>query len=60
MAIETRNPATEELIKTFDPITSDDINCIIDDVHNDFLEWRNTTFFDRKKLMLNVSEILRN
>jgi len=59
MAIETLNPATEELIKTFDPISAEEIQIIIDDVNTDFLEWKNTEFSERKRLMLNASAILR-
>jgi succinate-semialdehyde dehydrogenase / glutarate-semialdehyde dehydrogenase len=60
MAIETLNPATEELINTFNPYSNDEAQIIIDNVHDSFIEWRNTVFSDRKKLMLNTSEVLRN
>ena len=60
MAIETVNPATEELIKTFDPISDKEVNNIIENVHVDYIEWRNTTFSHRKQLMLNASKVLKN
>jgi succinate-semialdehyde dehydrogenase / glutarate-semialdehyde dehydrogenase len=60
MAIETLNPATEELINTFNPNSNDEVQIIIDNVHDSFIEWRKTIFSDRKKFMLNASEVLRN
>lgn len=60
MAIETINPATEELIKSFDPISDEEVKSIIDYVQNDFLLWKNKDVSHRKKLMLNTAEILRD
>ncbi len=60
MAIETLNPATEEIIKTFSPITDEEVNTIIDNVHCDFLHWKNEELALRKKFMLNAANILRN
>jgi len=60
MAIETINPANEELVKSFHPVSNDKIQLIISDTQNDFLKWRNTSFSHRKELMLNAVEILRS
>lgn len=60
MAIETLNPATEEIIKTFSPITDKEVNTIIDNVHCDFLHWKNEEPALRKKFILNAANILRN
>ena len=60
MAIETLNPSTEELVKSFIPLSNNEIKIIIEDVHNNFLSWRNTSFDERKKLMLNAAHILRS
>jgi len=59
MAIETKNPATEQVVKTFIPVSNDEVQTIINDVHNEFLIWRTTTFRYRKRLLLNASEVLR-
>jgi len=60
MAIETINPATEELIKSFIPISDDEVQRIIEDTQKDFLEWKSTTYSFRQELMLNAAKILRN
>jgi succinate-semialdehyde dehydrogenase/glutarate-semialdehyde dehydrogenase len=59
MPIESINPATEELIKSYEAISDEEVKKIINDVNNDFLDWKNTSFFDRKALMGNASNILR-
>ena len=60
MAIETVNPATEEVIKSFTPTSDEEVKKIVDDVYNDFLKWKNEDLMHRKLLMLNVAKILRN
>ncbi|MDD3559630.1 MAG: aldehyde dehydrogenase family protein, partial [Melioribacteraceae bacterium] len=59
MAIETVNPATGKLVKKFDEIDEKQINVLIETAHSTFLEWKETTFEFRKKLMLKAAEILR-
>ena len=58
--IETRNPTTGELIKTYTVMTSSEVDVIIDDVHLAFQEWQNTSFALRKKLMQKVAAILKD
>lgn len=60
MAIEAINPATEELIKTFEPMTDDAVKRTIDKVQDDYLLWKNTDVSYRKKFMLNTAKILRD
>ncbi|MCW8848660.1 MAG: aldehyde dehydrogenase family protein, partial [Melioribacteraceae bacterium] len=60
MAIETINPATEEIIKTFVPMTDEEVKSIIDKVQNDFILWKNKDVSYRKILMLNAAKILRD
>ncbi len=59
MAIETINPATEELVKSFTSISNEEVQKIISSVHNDFLNWKTTSFEHRKELMLSAASILR-
>lgn len=59
MAIESINPANAKLIKRYKPYSFSQIESIINNVNNDFLNWKNTNFKQRKKLMLNVSRILQ-
>ncbi len=44
MAIETVNPATGELIKTFQELSEKEIAEQIDKSHEAFLSWRKTSF----------------
>jgi succinate-semialdehyde dehydrogenase/glutarate-semialdehyde dehydrogenase len=60
MAIETINPATEEIIKTFVPMTDEEVKSISDKVQNDFILWKNKDVSHRKILMLNAAKILRD
>jgi succinate-semialdehyde dehydrogenase/glutarate-semialdehyde dehydrogenase len=60
MAIETINPASEKIMKTFKPFSKKEINKIIKNVNNDYAEWKKTSFNKRKTLMLKAATILRN
>ena len=59
MAIETVNPATEEIVKSFTPMTDEEVKIIIDDANSDFLKWKTEKISHRKKLMLNTAKVLR-
>ena len=60
MPIETVNPLTGEVVKAFKAISDNEVNNIIDSVHNEYLLWKNEKFVDRKILMLKAADILRN
>jgi succinate-semialdehyde dehydrogenase/glutarate-semialdehyde dehydrogenase len=60
MAIETINPATEELVKQFTAHSDDEVKLIIENVNKEFLTWKNKSFSERKILMLRAAEILKN
>ncbi len=60
MAIETINPHTEELVKSFNTLSNEKVVGIIDNVHTEYLEWKKTSFDRRKNLMLNAAQVLRN
>ncbi len=59
MAIQSINPATNEVVKTFEENSPNEIIEIIDNAHNAFLSWRLSSFAERKELMLNAANILR-
>jgi succinate-semialdehyde dehydrogenase/glutarate-semialdehyde dehydrogenase len=59
MPMETINPATGELIKTYAAMTEDDVNHIIRACHDTFPEWRATPFTERTALMKKAAAILR-
>lgn len=58
--IETRNPATGKLIKTYEEMPEDQINQIISDVHHEFQAWQHFDFKKRATLMHKAAEILRH
>ncbi|MBU2491983.1 MAG: NAD-dependent succinate-semialdehyde dehydrogenase [Bacteroidetes bacterium] len=59
MAIQSINPATGKVVKTFNELSREQVSKIIDDVHRSFLNWRKTNAAERKELMLKAAHILR-
>ncbi|HKI79910.1 MAG TPA: NAD-dependent succinate-semialdehyde dehydrogenase [Ignavibacteriaceae bacterium] len=57
--IQSINPATEELIKEYQEMNSEEINNIISESHYEFLKWRGTDFQLRSKKMKKAANILR-
>jgi succinate-semialdehyde dehydrogenase / glutarate-semialdehyde dehydrogenase len=60
MAIQTMNPATNEVVKTFEPHTSAEVTQKIEAADKAFKSWRKTTFTERSKLMQKCADILEN
>jgi len=58
MAIQTKNPATEEVIKTFEEISDEELELKLAKSQSAFLEWKNTSFTERAKLFMNLSVYL--
>ncbi len=59
MKIKTINPTTEQIIALYSLLTDSQVNILIDAAHNSYQSWRKTDFTDRRKLMLNLSALLR-
>lgn len=59
MAIESLNPATGKLMKSYTEWSDEQVAQTIDEVHQTYLEWRATTFAQRKELMLKAANVLR-
>jgi succinate-semialdehyde dehydrogenase/glutarate-semialdehyde dehydrogenase len=59
MAIQTINPATEEIVKTFNGLSIDELGKIIKDSNSAFNNWKKTAFAERSKLMFNAAKVLR-
>ncbi len=59
MAIETINPANNQLVKSFDEYSSEQVSLIIEKAQTAFLTWRETSFMERSKLMFKAASILR-
>ena len=53
------NPSTGELIKEYKEHTTNEINGIIQNTANAFIEWREVPFTERSRLMKNAAQILR-
>jgi acyl-CoA reductase-like NAD-dependent aldehyde dehydrogenase len=59
MSIQSINPATEEVIETFEPYSTAQVNQALDQAHNAFLGWRETTFSERATILHRVASYLR-
>ncbi len=59
MAIVSHNPATEEVLKTFEEFSDDAIQRALDRGERAFAQWSVTTIDDRRVRMERVAELLR-
>ncbi len=59
MSIESINPATEEVIETFEPFTEREVDEALQRARNTFLRWRTTSFAERGELLVSVAAYLR-
>ena len=58
--IEVVNPATGKSIRDYKEMSDSEAIEAIDQCHNAWLSWRDTTFEERSKLMQRASDILKN
>lgn len=58
MSIQTINPATGQIIKTYQEMSEADIQRIISDCHQSYLAWSQLDFAARGEKMLKVADIL--
>ncbi|SDZ91187.1 succinate-semialdehyde dehydrogenase / glutarate-semialdehyde dehydrogenase [Desulfuromusa kysingii] len=59
MALESLNPATGEVLETFDEWSDEQVATTIEAVHGAYQNWRTTSFAERKSLLLKAAVILR-
>lgn len=59
MSIESINPATGEVIETFEPFTAQQIDETLTRARKAYLHWRTTSFAERSALMRRVAGVLR-
>src|SRR6266516_3416770 len=59
MSIQSINPATEEVIETFEPYSDDQVNQALDQAQKAFLGWRETRFAERRAILHRVATYLR-
>ena len=57
---QTINPATEEVIATYELIDDDQARQIVEDSHAAFLEWRKTGLDERASILRNLAARLRD
>lgn len=60
MAIQSKNPATLEIIKNFEEINDNVLEQKISNAQEAFLSWRETSFEERSKLMHEHAKYLRS
>jgi succinate-semialdehyde dehydrogenase/glutarate-semialdehyde dehydrogenase len=60
MAIASVNPATGQLLKSFEPLTDTQIEGKLKGAAEAFSKYRHTTFKERVRMMLKAAEILEN
>jgi len=58
MAIQSINPATQEILKTFDAHTEEALEDIVAKSDETFRTWQQTSFAERSRLMIKAAEIL--
>lgn len=59
MALISQNPATEQIIKTYDEMTIDEVNKILGEVQSEWEEWKTHSFQYRAEKIKRVAELLR-
>ena len=59
MAFQSINPATGEVIETFDAYSRQQVSEALDQARSAFLRWRNTSFAERSALLHRVAATLR-
>src|SRR5712691_13249796 len=57
--ITSLNPATEEVLATFDPYTPDEIEEAVAEAQAAFLDWREHTIAEREPFMRKLAALLR-
>src|SRR5215208_2042171 len=59
MVIQSINPATEEIIQTFQEHTKDQVDSAIQQVYDRQKQWRNTSFAERSAHLKSLAAVLR-
>lgn len=60
MTITSINPANGETLATYEEMTHEEVNHIIQQTHQAFLGWRETPFAERTRVMKAAAKILRD
>ena len=53
------NPSNGKVLNQYTTFSSNQILCLINDVNDEFLNWRNTTFKERSKILIGIADSLK-
>ena len=56
--IHSINPSTGKLIKEYNPYSNGEVLSIIDEVSNQYVSWRSTSFKNRSKVLYGIADAL--
>ncbi len=59
MAIQSKNPATLEIIQTYEEISDNELEIKLKKAQEAYLKWKNTSFEERAKLFLKLADYLK-
>ena len=59
MTLQSINPATGELVVTYEEMSSSQVESIVASCHRSFLDWRNSELTERSRLLTSAGELLR-
>lgn len=59
MIIQTVNPATEQILQSYDCMNEQEVDKKLSEAHEAYLEWKKTSFSKRKTLMLQLAQLLK-
>ncbi|KTC78684.1 NAD-dependent succinate-semialdehyde dehydrogenase [Legionella cincinnatiensis] len=60
MKIQTINPTTEQVLQSYDCLSIKEIHEKLNQGHKAYLSWKQTSFTQRKSLMLQLAQLLKN
>ncbi len=60
MSIQSINPATNKVLKSYQPLSREQTLEAIDEAHESFEEWRTSSFSTRKTAILKFADLLRS
>lgn len=59
MSIQTVNPATNKVVKSFEEMTDKEVQAAVDQAEKTFHSWRKTTYEQRATVLHKVAELMR-
>ena len=60
MSIQTVNPYTNKVVKSFEEMTDKTVDSLIEKSEKTFKEWKGTTYAERAKILHKVAELMRD